>query len=474
MGLHFDIVDVFTDRPYAGNPLAVVHRARTLTARQMQAIAAEFRLSETAFTLPPTTSRATYRLRIFTPTRELPFAGHPSIGAAWALGFADMIRIGDVVQECGAGLLPVHVDRDGARVVGRNAGGRAGPGRRALARDGGSRPRTTSTRPCPPGVASAGVPFAFLPVRPSGGARGAGPGARSRAATAEQTGLAVVAVDREKGTAHLRMFGPRGRRGRGPGDRARRRSRSASTSPRAGRCPTAGRCSSIAQGAEIGRPSTLTVQVRVAGGAAAEVAVQGGVRMVAKGELLALPERVTSRPRCVRGGSRAPPHGGGGVPASSRHAAAVAAHRGGVARDHAAVTRARRSCLAVPGSSQKFIDKARTLPADQVFLDLEDACAPLAKPGARKTIVAALNEGGWGDAAARRAGQRLDHRVDLPRRHRGRGGRRREPRRDHAAEGADPAAGRRPGPAAHPDREDHGLRGRADRDRGADRERARA
>ncbi|MGH3564641.1 MAG: HpcH/HpaI aldolase/citrate lyase family protein [Pseudonocardia sp.] len=59
--------------------------------------------------------------------------------------------------------------------------------------------------------------------------------------------------------------------------------------------------------------------------------------------------------------------------------------------------RARRSCLAVPGSSQKFIDKARGLPADQVFLDLEDACAPLAKPDARKTIVAALNEGGWGD-----------------------------------------------------------------------------
>jgi citrate lyase subunit beta/citryl-CoA lyase len=53
--------------------------------------------------------------------------------------------------------------------------------------------------------------------------------------------------------------------------------------------------------------------------------------------------------------------------------------------------------MAVPGSNQKFIDKARTLPVDQFFLDLEDACAPLAKPGARKTIVAALNEGGWGD-----------------------------------------------------------------------------
>ena len=59
--------------------------------------------------------------------------------------------------------------------------------------------------------------------------------------------------------------------------------------------------------------------------------------------------------------------------------------------------RSRRSCLAVPGSSPKMIDKARGLPADQVFLDLEDACAPLAKPAARGTIVAALNEGGWGD-----------------------------------------------------------------------------
>lgn len=58
--------------------------------------------------------------------------------------------------------------------------------------------------------------------------------------------------------------------------------------------------------------------------------------------------------------------------------------------------RPRRSCLAVPGSSPKMIEKAKGLDADQVFLDLEDACAPLAKPGARKTIVAALNEGGWG------------------------------------------------------------------------------
>jgi citrate lyase subunit beta / citryl-CoA lyase len=59
--------------------------------------------------------------------------------------------------------------------------------------------------------------------------------------------------------------------------------------------------------------------------------------------------------------------------------------------------RPRRSCLAVPGSNPRFLEKAKTLPADQVFLDLEDACAPLVKPQARKNIVAALNEGGWGD-----------------------------------------------------------------------------
>ncbi|MGH3476072.1 MAG: HpcH/HpaI aldolase/citrate lyase family protein [Nocardioidaceae bacterium] len=59
--------------------------------------------------------------------------------------------------------------------------------------------------------------------------------------------------------------------------------------------------------------------------------------------------------------------------------------------------RSRRSCLAVPGSNPRFLEKAKQLPADQVFLDLEDAVAPLAKPEARKNIVAALNEGGWGD-----------------------------------------------------------------------------
>ena len=288
MGLHFDIVDVFTDRAYAGNPLAVVHRARTLTAGQMQAVAAEFGLSETAFTLPPTTSRATYRLRIFTPTRELPFAGHPSIGAAWALAFADMIRSGDVVQECGAGLLPVHVDRSGARivggapVVGPDLDGTALAATVGLTAD-------DLDAALPAGIAAAGVPFAFLPVRPDAVARAAPDAAAVAAATAEQTGLVVVAVDRAAGTAHLRMFGPQVGVLEDPATGSAAVALGVHLAAR-GVLPEGSSVLSIAQGAEMGRPSTLEVHARVVGGAAVEVAVRGEARMVAKGELLALPE----------------------------------------------------------------------------------------------------------------------------------------------------------------------------------------
>src|SRR3712207_1178294 len=98
MGLSYDVVDVFTDRAYAGNPLAVVHGGQALAPDQMQAVAAEFGLSETAFPLPPTAPAATYRLRIFAPVRELPFAGHPSIGAAWVLDRDGLVQRGEVVQ----------------------------------------------------------------------------------------------------------------------------------------------------------------------------------------------------------------------------------------------------------------------------------------------------------------------------------------------------------------------------------------
>ncbi len=118
--LHYEIVDVFTDVAFTGNPLAVVLDADDLSTEQMQALAREFNLSETAFPLPSTV--ADYRLRIFTPQAELPFAGHPSIGAAHTLARLGRLTAGPVVQECGAGLLPLHVAADSVRLTGGTPG----------------------------------------------------------------------------------------------------------------------------------------------------------------------------------------------------------------------------------------------------------------------------------------------------------------------------------------------------------------
>jgi PhzF family phenazine biosynthesis protein len=112
-------LDVFADRPGAGNPLAVVLDAEGLEERAMQAFANWTNLPETIFLLPPAQG-ADYCVRIFTPSQELPFAGHPSVGAAWAALDAGLARTGDgrLVQQCKAGLLPVRVsDEDGERFV---------------------------------------------------------------------------------------------------------------------------------------------------------------------------------------------------------------------------------------------------------------------------------------------------------------------------------------------------------------------
>jgi PhzF family phenazine biosynthesis protein len=110
----FAQVDVFTTTPYAGNPVAVVLDGDGLTTEEMQRFAQWTNLSETTFVLPPTASEADYRVRIFTPVMELPFAGHPTLGTchAWletsASGQPDL-----VVQECGAGLVSVRRTADG-------------------------------------------------------------------------------------------------------------------------------------------------------------------------------------------------------------------------------------------------------------------------------------------------------------------------------------------------------------------------
>lgn len=112
----FKQVDVFTRRAFGGNPVAVVLDGEGLDPGQMQDIARWTNLSETTFVLPPTDPRASYRVRIFTPMSELPFAGHPSVGTAHALLEAGLIEVGktDMIQQCAAGLLPVEVRGQGA------------------------------------------------------------------------------------------------------------------------------------------------------------------------------------------------------------------------------------------------------------------------------------------------------------------------------------------------------------------------
>lgn len=113
MRYRFYTCDVFTDRRFGGNPLAVLPEAEGLTTQQMQQITREFNYSETVFVLPPDEPAHTFRLRIFTPAVEIPFAGHPTVGTAHVLAVSGAIRLAgadtDVVFEEGVGPVPVAI-----------------------------------------------------------------------------------------------------------------------------------------------------------------------------------------------------------------------------------------------------------------------------------------------------------------------------------------------------------------------------
>ena len=109
------VADVFTDTALAGNQLAVFTDARDLDSITMQALAKEMNFSETVFVLPPSTTDADVRIRIFTPAIELPFAGHPTLGTAFVLGGPlqkILLRI-----ETARGVVPVELEREGAEIV---------------------------------------------------------------------------------------------------------------------------------------------------------------------------------------------------------------------------------------------------------------------------------------------------------------------------------------------------------------------
>jgi len=277
--LDYQIVDVFTDRAFAGNPLAVVFGAQSLSTEQLQTIAREFNLSETVFILPPTDPEAaTYRARIFTPRLELPFAGHPSVGAA----VVQAGGAGRVIQECGAGLLPIEVTADGRATL---TGGTPSVGPEIdpaplLAAAG----LTSADFAGPaPRRAGCGIDFPYLSVHPDAVARAMlDHGAAARDGVDE---VLIVAWDAATSTAHVRMFGP----GVGvPEDPA---TGSAALGlgvwlVASGLVPGEGEWRyRVRQGAEMGRPSTLDCTVTAAGGVAVAATVTGQVVPVAEGRI---------------------------------------------------------------------------------------------------------------------------------------------------------------------------------------------
>ncbi|MGI4744693.1 MAG: PhzF family phenazine biosynthesis protein [Janthinobacterium lividum] len=164
-------VDVFTDRLFGGNPLAIVLDAEGLSTAQMQSIAREFNYSETSFVLPPKDTAHDAWVRIFTPGQELPFAGHPNVGTGFVLGRHRSVPSGSLVFEERAGLVAIRLLQEGARVIGAEltapeAFSRRGHVDPALAAACLSlRPEDIATERHQPEIASTGLPFLIVELR---------------------------------------------------------------------------------------------------------------------------------------------------------------------------------------------------------------------------------------------------------------------------------------------------------------------
>ncbi|MCJ2011482.1 PhzF family phenazine biosynthesis protein [Methylobacterium sp. J-076] len=288
----FVTLDVFTGRRLAGNPLAVVLDAQGLDAAAMQAVAGEFNLSETVFVLPPAEPRHRARLRIFTPGRELPFAGHPTVGAAVLLALQDPTggdaRAFGLEEEIGTVPCVVETLADGS-------GGRArfrlpllpeylgpGPEPEALAALVGLQPGDIATGRHRPSRHGVGPRFTCVPVA----SVAALDAARPAQAPAPEDGLYLYTPDPEgpPGGWRVRMFAPNFGVPEDPAT-------GAAASAFAGvlmQFETLGEGThdvAIRQGQAMGRPSEIALQLTVESGALRAVEIGGAAVIVSEGTL---------------------------------------------------------------------------------------------------------------------------------------------------------------------------------------------
>jgi trans-2,3-dihydro-3-hydroxyanthranilate isomerase len=280
--LDYEVVDVFAPRAFAGNPLAVVFDADGLTTEQCQALAFEFHLSETSFICAPTEPGADYRVRIFTPFAELPFAGHPSVGAAHTLVRTGRLPGGALRQECGAGVLDVVVTDDGATLSGGRPTLEDGPAPDELARAVGLSPADLTGIPAD--VAGCGLPFAFLSVGPDVVDR-AVPDPEALNTLGVGEGVSVLAWDAATSTAYARVFADDLSWGEDPA------TGSAALGTGVwlvGSGLLAGEGTSsyvVRQGERLGRPSVLSCTVTASGSKVVSATVQGAVVPIASGRI---------------------------------------------------------------------------------------------------------------------------------------------------------------------------------------------
>jgi trans-2,3-dihydro-3-hydroxyanthranilate isomerase len=295
MRLSYDIVDVFTDRPFAGNQLAVVHGADDLSTEQCQRLAQEFGYSESTFPASDVSGGREYATRIFTPEQEIPFAGHPTLGTAWALRSRGLLTEDEVTQVCGAGRIGVRFEGDRVELSAEPRD-LAGPLPQDLVRDllrvvGLSLSDVSGEA----WVAGCGLSFAHVPVTEEAVVR-AVPSGRPFGALAERiaavgpvedlldaVNVYAVAGEAPRLSVHARVFVP----GVGVPEDPATGSAAAGLGMAlvaSGLLPEGGRYD-VVQGVELGRPSALFGRVEATGGRATRCHVAGQVQPVASGEI---------------------------------------------------------------------------------------------------------------------------------------------------------------------------------------------
>jgi trans-2,3-dihydro-3-hydroxyanthranilate isomerase len=280
--LAYEVVDVFAPRAFAGNPLAVVFDADGLTTEQCQALANEFHLSETSFLCAPEAEGADYRVRIFTPYAELPFAGHPSVGAAHTLVRAGRLPAGTLRQECGAGVLEVVVDDDGATLSGGRPTVEDGPDPAALAEAVGL--SSTDAVGLPAHVAGCGLPFTFLAVRPEV-VDDAAPVPALLGEHGVGEGVSVLSWDGATATARARVFANDLAWGEDPATGSAALGTGVWLVAAGLLAPEGTSSYVVQQGEAMGRPSVLSCTVTASGGRAVAATVRGAVVPVARGRI---------------------------------------------------------------------------------------------------------------------------------------------------------------------------------------------